>query len=185
MKRSILVIALAFNLSACATVRESYPTRTATEELLISQAADDAAAQLRIKVSNNRKCFLDTTNFEGTDAKYAVSAIRQKLLEQGLALMDKRDDADTIIEVRAGALSIDSKSRQITLPGLSLDRLIPGIQMPLAYNQWSQKTDQGIAKISAFAYDKASGQLITVAETVIGQSIRKKINGETVVLKKQ
>lgn len=180
-----LLLALCITLSGCVTARESYPSRTATEELLISDAAEAAAAKLKLNLSSTRKCFLDTTNFEGTDAKYAVSAIRQKLLEQGIALMETRDLADTIIEIRAGTLSIDSKGRQITLPAIPVDKLIPGITTPLSYNQWTQKIDEGVAKISAFAYDKKSGKLLTVAETVVGKSRRDRINGETVIVKKQ
>lgn len=165
-------------------MRESYPARTATEELLISDAAEDAATQLKIKIPADRKCYLDTTNFEGTDAKYAVSAIRQKLMEQGIALMESREQADTIIEIRAGALSIDSRGRQINLPAIPVDKIIPGIQTPLSYNQWTQKIDEGVAKISAFAYDKATGKLLTVAETVVGHSRRRTTKGVTVVIKK-
>lgn len=179
-----LMLALCITLAGCATARESYPSRTATEELLISDAAEAAAAKLKLKIPATRKCFLDTTNFEGTDAKYAVSAIRQKLLEQGIALMETRDLADTIIEIRAGALSIDSKGRAINLPGIPVGKIIPGIETPLSYNQWTQKIDEGVAKISAFAYDKKSGKLLTVAETVVGRSRRDRINGETVVVRR-
>lgn len=181
-----IVLALSMMLAGCATMRESYPTRTATEQLLISDAAEDAAAQLKLKIPTTRKCFLDTTNFEGVDAKYAVSAIRQKLMEQGIAIMETRDEADTVIEMRAGALSIDSKGRQITLPGLPIDKIIPGLgsATPLSYNQWTQKIDEGIAKISAFAYDRKTGHLLTVAETVVGHSKRRRTNGETVVVKR-
>ena len=181
MKR--ILLALTALLSGCATVRETYPSRTATEQLLISDAAEDAARQLKLKIPAKRNCYLDTTNFEGVDAKYAVSAIRQKLMEQGLALMETRELADTIIEIRAGALSIDSKGRQIALPGLPIDRILP-VSNPLTFNQWTSRTDNGIAKISAFAYDKKTGRLISVAETVIGHSERHRINGDTVPVRK-
>jgi hypothetical protein len=179
----LFALALSIVLTGCATVRETYPSRTATEQLLISNAAEEAAIQIKIKIPVGRTCFLDTTNFEGVDAKYAVSAIRQKLLEQGIALMETRDLADTIIEIRAGALSIDSKGREITLPGLPVERILP-IPTPLSFNKWSHKTDEGVAKISAFAYDKKSGKLISVAETVVGRSVKKSVNGETVVVRR-
>lgn len=175
-----VVIALYMMLAGCAATRESYPSRTATEQLLISEAADDAANRLKIALPADRKCFLDTTNFEGVDARYAVSAIRQKLMEQGIALMETRADADTIIEIRAGALSIDSEGRIILLPGIPAGQLL-GIPTPLSYNQWTRKVDHGIAKISAFAYDKASGHLIVVAETVVGKSQRGRLGGQQVV----
>ena len=91
-----IVLSLSILIAGCSTVRESYPTRTATEQLLISDAAEEAAHQFKISIPANRKCFLDTTNFEGVDAKYAVSAIRQQLLQAGVALMETRDLADVI-----------------------------------------------------------------------------------------
>lgn len=183
MKR--IALALSLMLSGCATMRDTYPARSATEQLMISEAAEDAAGKLTIHIPNNRKCFLDTTNFEGVDAKYAVSAIRQKLMEQGIALMETRNDADTIIEIRAGALSIDSKGKSLVIPAVPLGQIIGNIPIPLSYNQWSKKLDEGVAKISAFAYDKKSGRLISIAETVVGHSERKHINGQQVVVAKQ
>lgn len=180
MRPAILVLALL--ISGCATTRESYPGRTATEQMLISEAADDAAGQLVVRIPQNRRCFLDTTNFEGVDARYAVSAIRQKLMEQGLAIVEDRQSSDTIIEVRAGALSIDSHGRAILLPALPLGALVPQVLTPLSFNQWSRKVDEGIAKISAFAYDRLSGRLISVSETVVGHSRRSRVNGQQVVV---
>jgi hypothetical protein len=166
------ILALALLIAGCSTTRESYPGRTATEQMLVSEAAEDAARQLVVRIPENRRCFLDTTNFEGVDARYAVSAIRQKLMEQGLAIVEDRQSSDTIIEVRAGALSIDSHGRTILLPTLPVGSLVPQTFLPLTFNQWSKKVDEGIAKISAFAYDRASGRLISVSETVVGRSQR-------------
>jgi len=168
MKQLLLLLALALTLPGCATVRESYPSRTATEELLISGAVEDAAKQLHLSIPANRKCFLDSTNFEGTDAKYAISAIREKLMEQGIALMESKDLADCIIEIRTGALSIDSSGRTLIIPIIPLGSLVPGVTSHLTYNQLTHKTDQGIAKFTAFAYDKATGHLIGQAITVVG-----------------
>ena len=170
MKQAL--IALTLLLTGCATVRESYPSRTATEELLISGAAEDAARQLKLGIPSDRKCFLDSTNFEGTDAKYAVSAIREKLMEQGIALMETKDLADCIIEIRSGALSIDSSGRTLIIPIIPLGSVVPGVTSHLTYNQWTHKTDQGIAKFSAFAYDKATGHMIGQAVTVVGRTHR-------------
>lgn len=172
------LLALILLLGGCATVRESYPTRTATEQLLISDAIEAAAVHLVVSTPPNRKCFLDTTNFEGVDARYAISTIRQHLMQQGIALMEKREDADTIIEIRAGALSIDSKGVIVNFPNISVGQIIPIMPTPLTFSQWSRKVDEGIAKISAFTYDKKTGKLMSVSETVIGKSRRIR-NGAT------
>jgi hypothetical protein len=181
-----LVLAACLFLTGCATAsRDTYPIRSATEEMLISEAAEDAARQIIITIPKGRRCYLDTTNFEGLDGRYAVSAVRQKLLEQGIALMETRLEADTIIEIRTGVLSIDSIGKSIMIPAIPIGQIIPQITTPLSYNQWSRRRDEGIAKISAFAYDKKTGTLLSVAESVIGRSHRRRINGQQVVVSKQ
>src|SRR5690348_11771929 len=96
-----LLVAL---LSGCNTGRETEPQRTATEQLLISTAADRAAAAMALELGPDRKCFLDATNFEGIDGKYAVAAIRTSLLKKGTRFVLDQKQADTIIEIRSGAL---------------------------------------------------------------------------------
>jgi len=166
------LIALAICLTGCTTVRETYPSRTATEQMLLSEASEDAVRQLSMAIQVDRICFLDTTNFDGVDAKYAVSAIRQKLMENNLAIVDTRDNADTIIEVRAGALSINSQGKTITIPGVNLGSLMGGAVPTFNSSEYTRKLDEGIAKFSAFAYDRKTGKLLAVAKPVVGRSQR-------------
>ncbi len=165
--RWIALLALPVMLAGCVTTRTTLPQRTATEQLLISEAAEAAAMAIHLKLPEGRKSFLDTTNFEGVDAKYAVSAIKQSLLLQGNAIVDTRDAADTVIEVRAGALSIDSVTRAIGIPTLNIESLfIPGVQLV------SKNRNEGIARFSLFAYDRKTGKLLAVVAPVEGRSKR-------------
>jgi hypothetical protein len=167
MKKILMALPLIVVLSACSTTRMTLPNRAATEQLLISEAADAAALAIELRLPEGRRAFLDTTNFEGVDAKYAISAIRQSLLQQGNSLVEKREDADTIIEVRAGALSIDSVSKRIGVPSVELPSFfLPGATL------MNRTTNSGIARFSLFAYDRASGQLIAVVAPVTGYSHR-------------
>lgn len=170
--RSVAFISALAMLAGCTTYRESYPVRTATEQLLISEAAESAAQQLKIRIPVGKKCFLDVTNFEGVDARYAISAIKQSLLQQGIAIVDERAESDVVIEIRSGALSIDSKTLKIIIPGLPLDRLTGFNPLPANYDTIQSKTDTGIAKFSAFAYDRHTGLLLAIADTVIGRSVK-------------
>lgn len=154
-------------LAACATTRTTLPSRSATEQMLISEAAEAAAIAIHLKLPEGRRAFLDTTNFDGVDARYAVSAIRQSLLTQGNALVETRADADTIVEVRAGALSIDSATRAIGIPTVQVPQLfIPGL------NLMSTTKSTGVAKFSLFAYDRSTGKLISIVAPVTGMSQR-------------
>jgi hypothetical protein len=162
-----IIVALAISLVGCSSTRTTLPARSATEQLLISEAADAASLAIELKLPEGRKAFLDTTNFDGVDARYAISAIRQSLLQQGNALVEKREDADTVIEVRAGALSIDSVSRKLGVPAVELPSFfVPNISI------MNQTTNSGIARFSMFAYDRTTGKLVAVVAPVTGYSRR-------------
>ena len=90
MPPKILLFALAVALAGCSTERGSQPLRTATEELLISSAADRAAGQLSLAIPARTKVFLDDKYFQGYDQGYALAAIRTQFLKSGLALVDDR-----------------------------------------------------------------------------------------------
>src|SRR5262249_28515056 len=94
-------------LAGCTITRDTLPQRSATEQLMISAAADRAAAQLAVKLKPKSKVFLDASNFEGYDSKYAIGAITEQVLEHGGRLMPERKDADVVVAIRSGALSID------------------------------------------------------------------------------
>src|SRR5690349_21333465 len=115
-----LTALLALLLPGCTTDRQTDPQRTATEQLLISTAADRAAESLALDIGSDRKAFLDATNFEGIDGKYAIAAIRNSLLRQGTHFVGDRKDADTIIEIRSGALSIDKHETLVGIPSLDI-----------------------------------------------------------------
>lgn len=160
------LIALAALAAACTDVKESLPSRTATEQLLIASAADSAAGNLKLDLSNGRKAFVDTSNFEGSDAKYAASAIKESLLRQGIRLTDDKGGADTIIEIRLGALSVDQSKTVVGIPSITL----PGtITLPEA-SVYSSTENQAVAKFSAFAYDRKSGEMVAASEPAYGLS---------------
>ena len=113
-------VLLAAFIAGCSTERQTDPQRTATEQLLISTAADRAAQSLALDIGPERKAFLDTTNFEGLDGKYAIAAIRSSLLKQGNRFVADKKDADTIIEIRSGALSIDKHEELVGIPSIDI-----------------------------------------------------------------
>src|SRR3546814_4897778 len=76
------VILAALGVGACATERERSPPRTATEQLMISAAADRAANKLALDIPTGARIFIDATNFEGIDGQSAVAATREHFLER-------------------------------------------------------------------------------------------------------
>ena len=145
-------------LSACSSMRETQPPRTADEQLLISSAVDHALQRLKLGIPRGAKIWVEEKYFDGFDQKYAVAAIRDYLLRRGGQLVPDRGAADTVVEIRAGALSTNSDDMLIGFPSLALPvPLVGNMQTPeMAFVKQSQ--DQGVAKLGLTAYDAKSGQ---------------------------
>lgn len=153
----------------CATPVETRPGRTATEQLLVSHAAERAAKQLALPIPAGAAVFLDTVNFIGEGADYAQSAVREGLLSRGATLALSREKADIIVEIRMGALSIDQISRVLGVPSLQLpiSSTFTVVTIP-ELSIYSRKDRTGVAEFSAFAYDARTGRPIAVEVRAAG-----------------
>lgn len=173
LRTAMLFLFAALTLGACSTERETAPARTATEQLLVSSAADRAAARLALAIPSGKKVFVDASYFEGTDSKYAVAAIRDSLLNKRVALVDKREAADAVVELRAGALSIDESE---TLVGIrSFDIPVP-LAGPLKLPEialFKRTERKGVARFAATSYGTDDGRLIASSEPKSGYSHKK------------
>lgn len=151
------LFAVLLSLAACSSAKESNPQRTATEQLMISTAADRAAERLTLDIPRGSKIFVDATNFEGTDGKYAIAAIRDKLLRDGGQLMKDRDSADMVVEIRSGALSMDDEQTLVGIPKFDVPIPLTGsVPFPeIALFKKRQRT--GIAKFGATGFGAKDG----------------------------
>src|SRR3546814_14457578 len=107
-------------LGACSTLRESQPGRTATEQLIFSTAIERVCDKLAIEVPVGSKVFVDASYVEGTDSKYLVATLRDRILRHGGSLVAARDQADLVFEPRGGALSIDRKENLVGIPSIPI-----------------------------------------------------------------
>jgi hypothetical protein len=170
MIRRVFLFAAFLALAACTTARESEPGRTATEQLLFSVAAERAVDQLALDIPADTKVFVDPAYVEGTDSKYLLSTIRNRVLKHGAALVDGKDQADTVIEPRIGAISIDRGNTLVGTPHFDIPvPLAGGVGFPqLAI--YKRDTQQGVIKVAATSYDPKTGKLIQDREPVYGFS---------------
>jgi hypothetical protein len=169
VSKSAVLFCMGLMLWGCTEVRTTSPTRSAEEELLISTAADKAAHELAAQLPPNISAFIDSSHFVAEDSPYAIAAIDDQLLRRGIRLTDDRVHADTIIELRAGALSTDEKSTLLGLPPLSLPFVpignfvtIPGL--PLLHH--GEAT--GVAKFAATVYNPKTGRLVVSTDPQMG-----------------
>lgn len=174
MSQSTTFVALAalLALGACASAVETRPGRTATEQLLLSHAAEDAARSLDFGLPAGTRVHLQTAGFRGEGGDGAASAIREALLRSGLRLSEKLD-AEVVVEARLGALSLDQLDRVLGVPRLTLpvSPTLSTVTVP-ELSLYSRRDRTGVAEFSLFAYDAKTGEALAVATPVASGTSR-------------
>jgi hypothetical protein len=157
-------------LGACSQLRESQPPRTATEQLLFSSAIDRVCDKLAIELPTGSKVFVDASFIEGTDSKYLVASLRDRILRRGGNLVAARGQADLVFEPRIGALSIDRKESLVGIPSIPIPIPLAGdLNLPeLALFKRDRR--QGVAKLALTIYDAETGALRSSQEPVFSFS---------------
>lgn len=164
--RAAATVFLLFALSACSTLRESEPGRTATEQLIFSTAIDRVCDKLAINLPENSKVFVDATYVEGTDSKYLVATLRDRILRRGGNLVAARDQADLVFEPRIGALSIDRKKTLVGIPAIPIPIPLAGEFTVPELALFKRDRRQGVVKLALTSYDARSGALESSQEPV-------------------
>lgn len=163
--------------AGCGTTKWTDTARTATEQLLISDSMDRAVSQVDFRALAGKKVFLDDGPIKGmTDSAYLVSTLRQHILASGGILKETRDQADYVVEVRAGALGTDRHDVLFGVPALTVPTIIPipGVPTQIPEIPLLKKTDQrGVAKIALFVYNRHTGRPVWQSGA-IGQQSRAK-----------
>lgn len=160
MKAALLASALAFGLCSCTMNTNSVPSRTATEEMTISTAADRAAEKLAAGLTAGGSVYIDATYFDAPDAKYAIGAIRAAIARRGNKLAGDRSKADRVVEIRTGALSIDQNKFLIGIPEFSFPLPLAGVVTFPEIAIYSFHDNQGVAKFAATEVNQADGSLV-------------------------
>lgn len=173
---SITAVALALVLAtaACSTSRQTFPDDTATEQLLLSRAVDEAVAQLSLPFEAGTSAFLDTAGVEGPFAKYATAAVRERLLELGANVAADRGEAEVVVEVRSGALSIDEHSMLIGIPSFDIPIPLAGAATVPELALYKRAERRGIAKLAATAYTADNGEHVDSTKSRYGFSHKRK-----------
>jgi hypothetical protein len=161
-------------LIGCGTTRSTDTMRTATEQLLISDAIDRAVQEVDFRPLSGQTVYLDSSMLEDvTDRNYLVSTVRQHLLASGCTLRNERDEADFIVEARAGAVGTDRNDLLFGIPATNVPQILPLQGMPAAIPEvpLAKRRDQrGIAKISMFAYHRESGHPVWQSGLAVRES---------------
>lgn len=170
MVRRLAALTLPLLLAACASTTETYPGRTATEQLLVARAADDAVDGLTLPVPRTARVFVDDAYFRAETAPYAVSAIRESLSRGGHILARSREEADVVFEIRAGALGMEQMRRVFGIPEMRvpINDSFNVVSLP-ELSVYSRRDRVGVAEFSGFLYDAKTGAPLGVVDPMTGQ----------------
>ncbi len=153
-----IVMPLLAALAGCGTTRMSDSKRTATEQLLVSQAIDRAVMRVDVRPLAGRKVFLETAFMDDVeDGKYLESALRHQLMASGCLMAKDRESSDVVVEARAGAVGTDRSSVLLGIPATSVT--LKGNETSTPELVLAKRSEQrGVAKLSVYAYERESGQ---------------------------
>lgn len=160
--KSLVWLAL-LHSTGCGVVK----SRSASEQLLVSDAVDRSVAQIDFRPLTGRKVYLDTQFIKPVkgigfvNSDYIISSLRQQMVAANCMLEDSFDKADYIVEVRVGALGTDDHEVNYGLPAsnalsaatsfLSLASAVPAIPEI----SFAKRNDfRAVAKLVVFAYDR-------------------------------
>lgn len=148
-------------------------TRSATEQLLMSDAVDRAIGDLDFTPLANQKVYLDTTylvpvkTIGFVNSQYIISAIRQQLIASNCLIQDDKSTADVIVEARVGALGTDGHEMSFGIPQSStissaaaVFSSSTGIPVIPEVSLARSDSQQAAAKIGVFAYNQATREPI-------------------------
>src|SRR5438128_3212800 len=144
----------------CGTTRMTDTQRTATEQLLISNAVDQTVSQLDFRILAGKSVYLDPQYLDNVaDRGYLVSSLRQQLLACGCSLQDERSKATYVVEARSGSTGTDRHSLLLGVPQMTVPTFVPGQPSQIPEIPLAKKTDQqGVSKIAVFAYNRVTGE---------------------------
>jgi hypothetical protein len=177
----VLLAALSFSaLGGCATVRVTDPQRTATEQMLLSEAAEEAVNQLSTQQLKDREVYVDSQYFSSVDSSYVIGELRAHLLQQGVRLMGDRTEAKVIVEVRSGGVGIDKYNYLLGLPPIFLPatdsvggaELGGGTVITPELALIKRIRQLGFASVAFVAYWKDTGEVLASSGPFVGRTRR-------------
>ena len=138
----------------CASSKTSNTARTATEQMLLSNAIDRSLSNVSFDQMAGRKVFIDDKYLESIDKGYVMGSLRHKTLAAGASLAKSADDADLVLEARSGGIGTDTEDSFIGIPSIG----VPGMPITIPDMKLISRSKQmGTSKLGLVAYDPKTG----------------------------
>lgn len=149
-------LSVAAIVSGCTSTKTTNTARTAREQLLLSNAVDTSLGKVDLSSFAGQKVFIEEKYLDCVDKGYLLGSIRHRAMVSGATLVTKADDADIVLELRAGALGTDSADAFLGTPEIALPGMLTVPEVRLV----SRMRQSATAKIGLVAYDAKTNQLL-------------------------
>jgi hypothetical protein len=175
----LTIVFLLLAAAGCGTSKWTDTGRSATEQLLITDAMDRAVSDLDFRALAGKTVFIDSAPLKKiTDSEYLVSCLRQQMLACECVLKDAKTEADYVVEVRAGAVGTDRHDLLYGVPAVNVPTVVPvsGIPSQIPEMPFIKKTDQrAVVRLSLFAYNQKTGRRLWQSGAVSQESDAKAV----------
>lgn len=154
--RATLLALCAACLCGCSTITTSNTARTATEQLLISNAVDQSLDKIDFSTFVGTKVVLEEKYLDGVDKAYVVASVRHRLLYHGATITTDAKEADIILEARSGGIGTDNSELFYGMPEIALPGVVSIPEMKLV----TRASQRGTAKLGLVAYDAKTHRIL-------------------------
>ena len=188
MVRSCFPFLLILLLGGCATIRVTDPAETADQLYLESEATRMAVNRVVVDQLRDRKVFVDPTyltvvqqsaqplSFQQVPQQFLflLAELRAKLLLGGAMLVDKKEEAEIVVEPRTGGISVNRQDFLLGLANVTIPTegvaSVPFTTPELAILKTSKQF--GFASIAIVAYWRDSGEVAAASGPFVGRTAR-------------
>ncbi len=133
---------------------------------MITNAVDQSLSKIDFQPFAGHNVFLDAQYADCVDKGYVIGSIRHRLVASGANLVDARDTADVVLELRTGAVGTDSSESFIGIPEVAL----PGLVTLPEVRVLTRSHQSGVAKLGLVAIDARTGAALGSGGQTLAQS---------------
>ncbi len=149
---------------------------------LVNVASSRAVDQLRVDSLRDQRVFVDTSYLYGQgiqintaqDQAFLVGEVRAKLLRSGARLMNTREEANVVVEVRNAILGVDRFEYLLGIPAIrapgadveSVPLLLPELAILKNLRQ------RGYSSVALVAFYTETGAILDESGPVVGETSR-------------
>ena len=176
LSRLTLVLILALSLFSCSATRITTTEHTAVEQALLTYSTRKAFSKIDFSELVNQRVFIESVqlpsytpsfvtgeeeNWHQISPNYLKLVFEKNLLEQGLFVLDKKEDADISLKLVFDIASIDDSDFVLGLPSVPVPVAAAGtsVQTP-ELSLFSSATQTGKVRFSIYGKENQTGRLV-------------------------